>query len=154
MLTIPCCKREIKVRKPNYVVRPNRTHNTKTLRTSLRGKAAARTADSISEASNYVIWPSVWLGQLREMVFFQRVLSKYLHSPGTDYYHSINYWSEEVCAVFVILSHTCRPVLMMAQTAQAAPAAQNWILIISEQHRYQGVSYKSDIIVISVTNIT
>ena len=27
--------------------------------------------------------------------------------------------------------------------------AQNWILIISEQHRYQGVSYKSDIIVIS-----
>ena len=27
--------------------------------------------------------------------------------------------------------------------------AQNWVLIISEQHRYQGVSYKSDIIVIS-----
>merc|ERR1712029_131622 len=30
-----------------------------------------------------------------------------------------------------------------------ALGAQNWILIISEQHRYQGVSYKSDIIVIS-----
>jgi len=28
-------------------------------------------------------------------------------------------------------------------------AAQNWLLIICEQHRYQGVSYKSDIIVIS-----
>ena len=28
-------------------------------------------------------------------------------------------------------------------------AAQNWVMIISEQHRYQGVSYKSDIIVIS-----
>jgi len=27
--------------------------------------------------------------------------------------------------------------------------AQNWIMMISEQHRYQGVSYKSDIIVIS-----
>jgi len=26
---------------------------------------------------------------------------------------------------------------------------QNWILVISEQHRYQGVSYKSDITVIS-----
>ena len=30
-----------------------------------------------------------------------------------------------------------------------AMAAQNWVMIISEQHRYQGVSYKSDIIVIS-----
>ena len=27
--------------------------------------------------------------------------------------------------------------------------AQNWIMMISEQHRYQGISYKSDIIVIS-----
>jgi len=27
--------------------------------------------------------------------------------------------------------------------------AQNWLMIITEQHRYQGVSYKSDIIVIS-----
>jgi len=27
--------------------------------------------------------------------------------------------------------------------------AQNWIMLISELHRYQGVSYKSDIIVIS-----
>jgi len=27
--------------------------------------------------------------------------------------------------------------------------SQNWVMIISEQHRYQGVSYKSDIIVIS-----
>merc|ERR1719391_125283 len=27
--------------------------------------------------------------------------------------------------------------------------SQNWLMIISEQHRYQGVSYKSDIIVIS-----
>ena len=27
--------------------------------------------------------------------------------------------------------------------------AQNWIMMISELHRYQGVSYKSDIIVIS-----
>ena len=27
--------------------------------------------------------------------------------------------------------------------------ARNWILLISEQHRYQGVSYKSDIAVIS-----
>ena len=26
---------------------------------------------------------------------------------------------------------------------------QNWLMIITEQHRYQGVSYKSDIIVIS-----
>ena len=41
-----------------------------------------------------------------------------------------------------------------APAAQAAPTAQNWLLIISEQHRYQGVSYKSDIIVISGTNIT
>ena len=28
-------------------------------------------------------------------------------------------------------------------------AAQNWVMLISEQHRYQGVSYKSDIIVVS-----
>jgi len=27
--------------------------------------------------------------------------------------------------------------------------AQNWVMLISEQHRYQGVSYKSDIIVVS-----
>ena len=27
--------------------------------------------------------------------------------------------------------------------------AQNWVMMISELHRYQGVSYKSDIIVIS-----
>ena len=27
--------------------------------------------------------------------------------------------------------------------------SQNWVMVISEQHRYQGVSYKSDIIVIS-----
>ena len=27
--------------------------------------------------------------------------------------------------------------------------SRNWILVISEQHRYQGVSYKSDIAVIS-----
>ena len=27
--------------------------------------------------------------------------------------------------------------------------AQNWLMIITEQHRYQEVSYKSDIIVIS-----
>ena len=33
--------------------------------------------------------------------------------------------------------------------AASSPAAQNWVLIICEQHRYQGVSYKSDIIVIS-----
>ena len=31
-------------------------------------------------------------------------------------------------------------------------AASNWIMMISEQHRYQGVSYKSDIIVISGTS--
>ena len=31
--------------------------------------------------------------------------------------------------------------------------AQSWILVISELHRYQGVSYKSDIIVISGTRI-
>jgi len=29
------------------------------------------------------------------------------------------------------------------------PVCQNWVMVISEQHRYQGVSYKSDIIVIS-----
>ena len=27
--------------------------------------------------------------------------------------------------------------------------AQNWVMMISELHRYQGVSYKSDIIVLS-----
>jgi len=27
--------------------------------------------------------------------------------------------------------------------------AENWVMVVSEQHRYQGVSYKSDIIVIS-----
>ena len=27
--------------------------------------------------------------------------------------------------------------------------SQNWVMLISEQHRYQGVSYKSDIIVVS-----
>ena len=29
------------------------------------------------------------------------------------------------------------------------PMAENWVMVVSEQHRYQGVSYKSDIIVIS-----
>jgi len=33
--------------------------------------------------------------------------------------------------------------------AESVASGQNWILIISEQHRYQGVSYKSDITVIS-----
>ena len=32
--------------------------------------------------------------------------------------------------------------------------SDSWIMIISEQHRYQGVSYKSDITVISGTNIS
>ena len=27
--------------------------------------------------------------------------------------------------------------------------AENWVMVVSEMHRYQGVSYKSDIIVIS-----
>ena len=27
--------------------------------------------------------------------------------------------------------------------------SENWVMVVSEQHRYQGVSYKSDIIVIS-----
>jgi len=31
--------------------------------------------------------------------------------------------------------------------------AQNWVMLISEQHRYQGVSYKSDIIVLSGLDI-
>ena len=30
-----------------------------------------------------------------------------------------------------------------------AAMAENWIMVCSEMHRYQGVSYKSDIIVIS-----
>ena len=29
------------------------------------------------------------------------------------------------------------------------PMAANWVMVVSEMHRYQGVSYKSDIIVIS-----
>ena len=33
--------------------------------------------------------------------------------------------------------------------SQVVRMAQSWIMMISEQHRYQGVSYKSDIIVIS-----
>lgn len=35
----------------------------------------------------------------------------------------------------------------MASGAQGQ--AQNWLLLITEQHRYQGVSYKSDIVVVS-----
>ena len=31
--------------------------------------------------------------------------------------------------------------------------AENWVMVVSEMHRYQGVSYKSDIIVISGTVI-
>ena len=31
--------------------------------------------------------------------------------------------------------------------------SQNWVMLISEQHRYQGVSYKSDIIVVSGTTL-
>lgn len=27
--------------------------------------------------------------------------------------------------------------------------AQNWVMLVSEQHRYQGVSYKSDVVIIS-----
>ena len=27
--------------------------------------------------------------------------------------------------------------------------SENWVMVVSEQHRFQGVSYKSDIIVIS-----
>ena len=29
------------------------------------------------------------------------------------------------------------------------PMAENWVMVVSEMHRYQGVSYKSDIIVVS-----
>jgi len=32
---------------------------------------------------------------------------------------------------------------------QGQAQAQNWLLLITEQHRYQGVSYKSDIVVVS-----
>ena len=32
--------------------------------------------------------------------------------------------------------------------------SENWVMVVSEQHRYQGVSYKSDIIVISGNPLT
>ena len=38
---------------------------------------------------------------------------------------------------------------MASGGAQAQAQAQNWLLLITEQHRYQGVSYKSDIVVVS-----
>jgi len=37
--------------------------------------------------------------------------------------------------------------------APGTAGAQNWVMLISEQHRYQGVSYKSDIIVLSGLDI-
>ena len=39
---------------------------------------------------------------------------------------------------------------MVARMAEGAELkSENWVMVVSEQHRYQGVSYKSDIIVIS-----
>ena len=38
--------------------------------------------------------------------------------------------------------------VMMIMTARYS-MAENWVMVVSEMHRYQGVSYKSDIIVIS-----
>ena len=38
--------------------------------------------------------------------------------------------------------------VMIIMTARYS-MAENWVMVVSEMHRYQGVSYKSDIIVIS-----
>ena len=38
---------------------------------------------------------------------------------------------------------------MIWRWCETMAVAQNWVMLISEQHRYQGVSYKSDIIVVS-----
>jgi len=58
--------------------------------------------------------------------------------------------SVRTCLFLCVIFRRPGPVMSApAQASQAALVAQNWILMISEQHRYQGVSYKSDIIVIS-----
>ena len=38
---------------------------------------------------------------------------------------------------------------MEPEEGEKAVLTDSWIMIISEQHRYQGLSYKSDITVIS-----
>ena len=43
--------------------------------------------------------------------------------------------------------HHHPPYTIMAEGAELK--SENWVMVVSEQHRYQGVSYKSDIIVIS-----
>jgi len=43
-----------------------------------------------------------------------------------------------------------REVKVASRMAEGAELkSENWVMVVSEQHRYQGVSYKSDIIVIS-----
>ena len=42
--------------------------------------------------------------------------------------------------------------VMIIMTARYS-MAENWVMVVSEMHRYQGVSYKSDIIVISGLDI-
>ena len=43
-----------------------------------------------------------------------------------------------------------REVKVLDRMAEGAELkSENWVMVVSEQHRYQGVSYKSDIIVIS-----
>ena len=40
-------------------------------------------------------------------------------------------------------------VMAVQGAPPAGDMAENWVMLCSEMHRYQGVSYKSDIIVIS-----
>ena len=43
-----------------------------------------------------------------------------------------------------------REATVVSRMAEGAELkSENWVMVVSEQHRYQGVSYKSDIIVIS-----
>ena len=44
---------------------------------------------------------------------------------------------------------SCRVARTRSQDQDQDRMASTWILVISELHRYQGVSYKSDITVIS-----
>ena len=46
-----------------------------------------------------------------------------------------------------VAPHHHPPYIIMAEGAELK--SENWVMVVSEQHRYQGVSYKSDIIVIS-----
>ena len=60
---------------------------------------------------------------------------------------SVEWWGQERKVLFKICLNQF--ISLQMSMTMSGTRSQNWIMLISEQHRYQGVSYKSDISIIS-----